>query len=377
MIRHRPYRHSASSDRSSINGPGNSGMAVIMALAVILLMATAALELHVNERNNLLNAAAMRDRITLNQMASSGVHLAMAVLVKDRLDSEADSLQEDWADNETMLDHITEIPFERGQLSVKIIDELSKIQINALVQFPEGGQFNTKQRGIWVRFAEDLVAVYDLLAASGEELEETDPLTIINSIKDWIDKDEDIITGLNGAESDYYEALEPPYACRNAPFDNLSEVRLVRGVTPELFDGFGGAAGLGGYITVYGETKTGDNRFSYPGTININTAESPVLKALMPSESEDFADLLIEHRDAVSGTQFTNDLTGKSWYKGVPGFADITIDPDLFAVSTHVFRIISRAELDSVQTTTTVIVSRERASESAPWRCKVLNWKTE
>lgn len=377
MKRHCPRRRSASSDRPSLKGPANSGMAVIMALAVILLMATAALELHVNERNNLLNAAAMRDRITLNQMASSGVHLAMAVLVKDRLDSEADSLQEDWADNETMLNHIAEMPFERGQLSVKIIDELSKIQINALVQFPEGGQFNNKQRNIWVRFAEDLVAVYDLLADSGEELEETDPLTIINSLKDWIDKDEDIITGLNGAESDYYEALEPPYACRNAPFDNLSEVRLVRGVTPELFDGFGGAAGLGGYITVYGETKTEDNRFSYPGTININTAELPVLKALMPPESEDFADLLIEYRDATSGTQFTNNLTGKNWYKGVPGFADITIDPDLFAVSTHVFRIISKAELDSVQTTTTAIVSRERASESAPWRCKVLNWITE
>ena len=358
-------------------GSGNSGMAVIMALAVVLLMATAALELHINERTNLLNAAAMRNRMTISQMASSGVHLAMAVLVKDRIDSETDSLQEDWADNETMLNAVEQIPFEQGRLSVKIIDELSKIQINALVQFPEGGQFNAKQRTLWERFAGDLISIYELLEASGEDLEETEPLTIINSIKDWIDKDEDIITGLNGAESDYYQDLDPPYACRNAPFDHLSEVRLVRGITPEIFNGFGGAAGLGNYITIYGDIKTEGNKFIYPGHININTAELPVLKVLLPSDSEEFADLLIGYREAVSGTQFTHDLTNKNWYKSVPGFADITIDPDLFSVSSHVFRIISTAERNGVQTTTTAIVSRQRTSESAPWRCKVLNWKTD
>jgi general secretion pathway protein K len=352
-------------------------MAVIMALAVTLLIATAALELHINERTNLLNAAAIRDRLTLNQMASSGVHLAMAILVKDRLDSEADSLQEDWADNETMLNFIEAIPFEQGRLSVSITDELSKIQVNAIVQFPEGGQFNEKQRGLWERFAGDIADANDLLEAAGEEVEEIEPMTIINSIKDWIDKDEDIITGLNGAESDYYEELDPPYACRNAPFDDLSEVRLVRGITPEVFDGFGGAGGLGHYITVYGEEKTKDNRFNFPGKININTAELPVLTVLLPSESEDFAELLIEYREAVSGTQYTHDLTGKNWYKNVPGFADIAIDSDLFDVSSHVFRIVSSAQLDEVRTTTVAVVSRERPSASAPWRCKVLNWKTE
>ncbi len=356
---------------------GNSGMAVIMALAVILLLATVALELHMNERTNLLNAAAMRDQMTLDQMAASGVHLAMAVLVKDRIDTETDSLQEDWADNETMSNLVEQIPFEKGRLNVKIIDELSKIQINALVQFPEGTQFNAKQRGLWERFAEDIINAYELLGDSGEDLEKSEPLTIINSIKDWIDKDEDIITGLNGAESDYYEALDPPYACRNAPFDHLSEVRLVRGITPEIFNGFGGVAGLSNYITVYGDLKTEDNRFSFPGNININTAEQPVLSILLPSESEDFADLLIEYREAVSGTQYTHPLTDKNWYKSVPGFADITIDPDLFAVSSHVFRIISTAQWNDAHATTTAIVNRERPSGSAPWRCKVLNWKTE
>ncbi len=355
----------------------DSGMAVVMALAVILILVTAALELHLNERTNLLNAAAMRDRQTLLQMTTSGVHLAMAVLVKDRIESEADSLQEDWADEETMAALVEQIPFEQGKLTVKISDELAKIQINALVQFPEGTQFNAAQKKIWDRFAGDMTTLVDLLKESGEEIEETDPNTIINSIKDWLDADEDIITGLNGAESDYYEELDPPYACKNGPFDHLSEVRLVRGITPVIFSGFGGTAGLSQYITVYGETETDDGKFTYPGQVNINTAEQPVLAILLPPESGDLADLLIEHRQALSGTQYTNDLTNKNWYKNVPGFADIQLDETLYSVSSNVFRIEATAELNGVKATTVAVVSRERDTNASPWRCKVLNWKTE
>ena len=353
------------------------GMAVVMALAVVLLVATAALNLHMDERTNLLNAAAMRDRITLDQMATSGINLAMAVLVKDRLDSETDSLQEDWADEETMAGLVSQIPFEKGKLSVKIYDEMAKIQINALVQYPEGTQFNEKQRQLWERFANNLLSAYELLGTEIPDMEETDSLTIINSVKDWIDSDEDIITGLNGAESDYYEELDPPYACKNAPFDDLSEVRLVRGVTPVLFDGIAGAAGLGNYITVYGAEEIDNQKFSYPGKVNINTAELPVLKVLLPNESEDFADLLIAYREEVSGTQYTHEVTNINWYKSVPGFSGITIDPDLITVSSSVFRIVATAEIEDTRAVTTAIVQRERESDSAPWTCKVLNWKTE
>ena len=353
------------------------GMAVVMTMAVVLLVATAALELHINERTNLLNAAAMRDRITLDQMAASGINLAMAVLVKDRQDSESDSLQEDWADEETMAALVEQLPFEKGKLVVKISDEMAKIQINALVQFPEATQFSEKQRQIWERFANNLLSIYELLGDEVGEMEDTDAMTIINSVKDWLDKDEDIITGLNGAESDYYQELDPPYECKNGPFDHISEVRLVRGITPELFNGIAGAAGLGNYITVYGAAEVNDQQFSYPGKININTAELPVLKVLLPSGSEDFADLLIDYRQAVSGTQYTNDLTNINWYKNVPGFSGITIDPDLISVSSNIFRIVATAVIDETKAVTIAVVQRERESDSAPWKCKVLNWKTE
>lgn len=58
---------------------------------------------------------------------------------------------------------------------------------------------------------------------------------IANSIIDW--RDEDSTAGTNGAESEYYQSLNPPYTCKNQPFDTIEELLLVRGVTSEILYG--------------------------------------------------------------------------------------------------------------------------------------------
>jgi general secretion pathway protein K len=240
------------------------------------------------------------------------------------------------------------------------------------------------QRDLWERFGL-------LLMSSLENAEETDPpgnisdtdedndpLTIINSIKDWLDSGDDgATTGLSGAESDYYEGLEPPYSCKNGPFDFLSEVALVKGITPEIFAGVGGAGGLGQYVTVYGSEKSGDEKFTFPGKININTAELPVLAALLPLESADFAPMLIEHRDAKSGTIYTNDVTRIDWYKQVPGLSGVTMNASVISVASQIFRIQASATLNNARVVTTAIIERTKPLETDPWQCKILNWKTE
>jgi general secretion pathway protein K len=347
------------------------GMAVIMALSMVLLLASAALELHMSERSNLLNAAALRDRLTLEQTAAAGVHAAMALLIKDRLESETDSLQEDWADPDILAGLAEEIPFEQGTLEVHITDEMGKIQINSLVRFPEGRHFNEAQHRMWERFASGLLAMQ-------EDLDESAVTTIINSIKDWLDSgDDDAITGLSGAESDYYESLDPPYSAKNGPFDDLSEVRLVKGITPEIFNGVGGTAGLGAYVTVYGAEAAGDEGFTFPGRININTAELPVLAALLPIEAAGLAPMIVEYRAALSGNQFSHDLTNVNWIKNVPGLSEVQIDPSLVTVSSNMFRIVAVARLDEARSAVTAVVQRLRPSETEPWQCKILNWKTQ
>lgn len=58
---------------------------------------------------------------------------------------------------------------------------------------------------------------------------------IADSILDWIDQDEE--PREFGAESEYYGALDPPYAPRNGPLATIEELLLVRGVTPSLLFG--------------------------------------------------------------------------------------------------------------------------------------------
>jgi DNA uptake protein ComE-like DNA-binding protein len=58
---------------------------------------------------------------------------------------------------------------------------------------------------------------------------------IADAILDWIDPDDE--PRANGAESEYYSTLDPPYAPKNGPLDTVEELLLVRGVTPGLLFG--------------------------------------------------------------------------------------------------------------------------------------------
>jgi general secretion pathway protein K len=355
------------------------GMALLVTLTVITVLMTAGLHLNRQVRKSLETAATHRDQLIMNEMALSGVHAAMAVLIKDRQDSEADSLLEDWASEEYMAAVVEALPFETGSLKVAITDERAKIQVNALVNFPEGQKWNPDQHPLWERFAKHLLDALTLLEEV--EMAETDTATIIDSIKDWLDSGDDDATETSGAESDYYEDLDPPYACKNGPFSHLDEVSLVKGVTPELFFGFGELMGLSNYLTVYGATETEDNRFTYDGKININTADLPVVAALLEEDVADWAQTLVDYRMEQSDGVYTHkeELNNKGWYKNVPGFGSggIKIKDALLTIESHFFRITATASIGDVKMTRSAVVHRRKNDKTGRWYCKILNWQAD
>ena len=351
----------------------NRGIALLVTLSVATVMVAASLEMNKMVRSAVFSAAAARDRITLLYMASSGVNVAEAMLIKDKNESEFDSLQEDWANAEKRNEIISDIPFENGNVSVSIIDELGKIQVNSLVQYPGGREFNESQRAMWERFLNFLKYQN---STQNDVFKDLEPMTIIDSAKDWIDSgDDNAITGLNGAESEYYEDLDPPYPCKNGPFSNINELALVRGVTPAIFQGMAGEQGLSRYITVFGMTQTGPNSFTYEGKININTAALPTLAAIMPVGSENFAQVMFDYRIETSDSGYIHALTSPNWYKDVPGMADITIDPNLITISSDIFRIESTAT--KMKMKATAVIHREKSAKTGKWICSVLEWKIE
>ncbi len=149
----------------------------------------------------------------------------------------------------------TELPLGKGFIHYSIRDENGKIDIN------------TASRDILIK----------ALAANGLPLG-SDRDTIVDSILDWIDKNDQ--HRANGAESDYYQGLSPAYSAKNGPLDSLEELLKIRGVTPELFygseeyqsqesSGTENAPGLARIFTVQGVIQ-----------FNSNTAERAVLEIM-------------------------------------------------------------------------------------------------
>jgi general secretion pathway protein K len=359
--------------RGSIAG-NPRGMALLVTISIITVLIAGGLELNRRVRAAVVDTAATRDRVSLSMMASSGIHAAMTMLVKDKSESPIDSLQEDWANPEKIAEVIADIPFDAGGLTVAITDELGKIQVNALVDFPKGRHYNESQKIMWDRF------IRLLIAQDEEAFKDLEATAILNSVKDWIDSgDDDATTGLNGAEAEYYEGLDPPYRPTNGPFMDISELTRVKGVTPELFRG-AELSGLGSYVTVYGMAQVprevDGKDFTYEGGININTADLPVLIAMMPSENPDYAQAIFDYRNEKDGETFVHDLSGGAWYKNVPEIpSDFTIDPELIRNSSDVFRIEASAQLNGIQETVTAVVQREQEKKTGKWTCKVLRWQ--
>jgi type II secretory pathway component PulK len=79
---------------------------------------------------------------------------------------------------------------------------------------------------------------------------------VADSIIDW--RDEDTNAGPSGAEDSHYLSLNPPYRCKNQPFETVEELALVRGMTPEIL--YGEDTNLNGRL----DPNENDGDDSYP-----------------------------------------------------------------------------------------------------------------
>lgn len=144
--------------------------------------------------------------------------------------------------------------------TVGIVDESGKVDINTV---PE-------------------VILRNLLLNAGVKEEDAD--TIVDSVMDW--KDPDDLVRLHGAESDYYMSLPNPYKAKNAPFDTVEELLLVKGITMEILYGTTEKKGLIDFLTVNSKNSL----------ISVNAAAREVLTAV-PGITPEIADGIISFRE--------------------------------------------------------------------------------
>ncbi|KPL25659.1 MAG: hypothetical protein AMJ75_00080 [Phycisphaerae bacterium SM1_79] len=259
-----------------------SGIAFIAVLLIIAVLAVIILEFNYESRMKLHLADNFHLASQALNCAEAGIAISMAALRQN-----SDIL----ADEELspFFSGMLQIPIEEDYCIISIVDESGKININALRT--SGGQL--------VRHRVDqMLRLVDLL---NYQYGEDSPFSysLIPAMIDWVDPDDDV-TYLSfvkrenvGAENDHYQNLEDPYPCKNAPFDVLSELLLVKGMTMEMFQGRAGnestgikpANGIQQFLTVYGD-----------GKININAASTTVIQSLSDRIDYTLAQNIVEHR---------------------------------------------------------------------------------
>jgi Type II secretory pathway, component PulK len=194
------------------------------------------------------------------------------------------------------------------------------------------------------------------------------------AILDWTDPDD--VTRINGAESDYYQSLNPPYYAKNKPMDDITELLLVRGITPEMFWGPGSTNVNSQGVRV--------DRWGRPvpepvysvglvelfttlssGRINVNTAPAHVLQVI-PMVDESGAAQIIQQRSGPDGVDGTEDDVP---FRGA-GEAGMTINRgaaqqlnQFGAVRSSVFDVIVRANLGGYQRDFHAVIARVSTRE--------------
>jgi general secretion pathway protein K len=242
--------------------PDERGIALLLTLLVLTLLVALILEFDAEARREYRDAAAFRDNFKATVLARASVQAARGVLQQDFLkDKQAgqlfDALTDLWAFP------ITNYVIGDGLLNAKIEDERGKLNLNDLAV--SGDPIIKKAKVGRVKRLFELVQINP---------------DLVDAIVDWVDQDEN--PEPSGAESIYYQTLRPSYRAANAPLQTLLELRLIKGMTPEIM------AKLVKLVTVYppeGQSK-----------VNLNTADPLVIQALDPGITQSVAADIIQSR---------------------------------------------------------------------------------
>jgi len=222
--------------------------------------------------------------------------LAIKFLQDDRANNEFDHLGEDWA-QET-----SPFPVEGGWLLGRIVDGQGLFNLNALAGNTEEGRSGAARFSPMQRRFIRVLQTFEEVPVS-----ENEALALMEALIDWLDADDEP-TGFGGAESGFYSGLELAYHPANQWFSSVSELRLVRHMTPALY------RVLAPLVVVLPEATD----------ININTANLAVFQSLNVSSS--LSPL------SPGDAQQLLDARGSEGYENIQDFVD---SPSLVGLTTE------------------------------------------
>jgi len=289
-----------------------SGFALILTLVITALMVAVVVEMIHQVYVDTSLSRGFRDGQQASILAESGATGGAKLLQMGLSGRSYTSLSDRWATPLKLED-------EAGSLEITVSEESGKININGLVQ--PNGEYEPFTLAALQRLGTRLQLPGEIWSAAA----------------DWIDIDD--LPRSGGVETPYYRTLKPAYSSRNGKLMTLTELSLVKGITPEMLDK------LRPQLTTFS-----DMAGSPLSTVNINTASKEVLAALDDRIDDRMAERIMEER-RLQPFRSTAELSR------VPGLDTVAIGlVGKISVKGNLFRITSVARVKEAGRTVEAVV---------------------
>lgn len=230
----------------------DKGSILVITLWTLCLLTVLTVYLGAGIRQKFIFVNRFEELSSLHFIAEAGVKKAIVEVTKDP-DKGYGSLKDSWSNNPGVF---KDIKIDNGSFSIyyDYMDELSGLRKIGYGLVDEESKINIDHMDRHV-----LRRLFKTVLNFGD----TEAQELAASIVDWRDNDSLLSIPLGSAEDSYYRSRPHAYEAKDAPFDILDEVVLVKDMDMETFNR------IKNYITIYGS-----------GRININTASKEVLLSL-------------------------------------------------------------------------------------------------
>ncbi len=192
------------------------GVALLVVMLILAIMMVVAANISSRFQLELMRTGNL---VTLSQgkwYAMAAEELVSKILRQDLKDSpDRVHLAQYWASQGQIF------PVEGGTIKGVIRDAQGCFNLNAInygTQSPEGESYVA---GVFKQLLINL------------KVEAFEAEQITAALRDWIDENDEL--GSQGAEDAWYQSLKVPYLAANRPMSDISELRLVRGITPAIY----------------------------------------------------------------------------------------------------------------------------------------------
>lgn len=267
--------------RSNVNSKNSQrGIALLIALVVLAIAATLSTAMIWDRELDIRRFANIKQGDQALEYALGAEAWAEQILRRDyQSNPNNTNLSQDWAMQ------LPSLPVEGGSITGQLEDLQGLFNVNNLASS------NVAQANAALAQFQRLLVALNL-----------DP-EIANAVRDWVNAG-DQPTQPGGAKDEFYSQLAPPYLTAEQPMTSISELLLVKGITPQIY------AALLPDICALPMLAPGSPPATpmIPTSVNINTAPALVIASLNAGITGSAAEAAVQTR-TQQPYQSQNDLT--------------------------------------------------------------------